>query len=310
MKRFLTTTALALTLGTSALAEAHGPIDWSAEMEPTMGQFYGSDLIGMRIYRAEKDYETGGEIARSATDQWDDIGEINDLIISQDGEVDAVILGIGGFLGIGERDVAIQMDAIRVLNETGDSGDRFLVVNATKEQLETVPEYDRSAAMTGAHDGNMKTEADMETDTAMGADTADANKPEAEISQENATAADMDTDTMANVPTLNRPAVEREGYAEVELVDARNFSVDDLQGARVYGINDENLGEISELLVEDGKLTRAVVDVGGFLGMGEKPVAVDFETLQILQSSNDGSLLIYLDATEESLEAQPEYEAS
>ena len=287
MKRFLTTTALALTLGTSALAEAHGPIDWTAQMEPSIGQFYGSDLIGMRVYRADNDYETGSSIEDDAEQDWDDIGEINDLVISQDGEVKAVILGIGGFLGMGERDVAIKMDAIRVLNEAGDSGDRFLVVNATAEELGTVPAYDREAAMMGTHD-NMASNAAMETDG--------HEKAEAE-------------DTLAT-PTFNRPQVERDGYAEVELVDARNFTVDDLQGARVYGTDDEDLGEISELLVEDGKLTRAVVDVGGFLGIGEKPVAVDFEQLQILQHGTDGSLLIYMDATKESLEAQPDYQAS
>jgi len=287
MKRFLTTTALALTLGTSALAEAHGPIDWTAQMEPSIGQFYGSDLIGMRVYRADNDYETGSSIEADAEQDWDDIGEINDLVISQDGEVKAVILGIGGFLGMGERDVAIKMDAIRVLNEAGDSGDRFLVVNATAEELGTVPAYDREATMMGTHD-NMASNAAMETDG--------HEKAEAE-------------DTMAT-PTFNRPQVERDGYAEVELVDARNFTVDDLQGARVYGTDDEDLGEISELLVEDGKLTRAVVDVGGFLGIGEKPVAVDFEQLQILQHGTDGSLLIYMDATKESLEAQPDYQAS
>ncbi len=284
MKRFLTTTALALTLGTSALAETHGMMDWSAETQPAAGQFYGSDLIGMRIYRADKDYENGMEIEADAEQEWDDIGEINDLIITQDSEVNAVILGIGGFLGMGERNVAIKMDAIRVVNEKGDSGARFLVVNATTEQLGTVPAYDREAAM-------VNSETTMKTDGHVKAETAEA------------------TNSMP-ASTFNRPQVERDGYAEVELVDAQNFTVDDLQGARVYSTSDEDLGEISELLVEDGKLTRAVVDVGGFLGMGEKPVAVDFEKLQILKSGSDGSLLIYLDATKEGLKAQPKYEAS
>ena len=57
MKRFLTSTALALTLGTAAIAESHAAMDWSAAMEPQAGEFYGSDLIGMRIYRAETDYD-------------------------------------------------------------------------------------------------------------------------------------------------------------------------------------------------------------------------------------------------------------
>merc|ERR1711974_211485 len=78
----------------------------------------------------------------------------------------AVILGVGGFLGIGERDVAISMDDISVLSEDGDMGDRFLVVSTTKEALESLPEFDR----------------DM-NDDAMNGDTMDQN---AEATAENA----------------------------------------------------------------------------------------------------------------------------
>ena len=272
MKRFLTTTALAIALGTTAIAESHGVMDWTAEVEKSAGQFYGSDLIGMRIYRAETEYENGGMVEADAEKEWDDIGEVNDLIITQDGNVDAVILGIGGFLGIGERDVAVRMDSIRVLTDKDDADDRFLVVNATRENLEAIPVYERHAAM----DGN-----DVKTDA---------------------------NETAMAPPAMNRPTMERDGYAEVEMTEARSLNTEDLTGARVYGVNDEDLGEISELLVEDGKLTKAIIDVGGFLGMGEKPVAVAFDDLQILQHGDDGSLVIYMDATEESLKAQPEYE--
>ena len=274
MKHFLTTTALALTLGTAAIAESHGVMDWSAPTETQAGQFYGSDLIGMRIYRAETDYENWSGVDADAEKDWDDIGEVNDLIISKDGNVDAVILGIGGFLGMGERDVAIKMDAIRVVHENDNPDDRFLVVNATREQLETVPVYERHASMS--------TDRDM--------------------------SATMDKDTPM-VPTLQRTQVEREGYAEVSMVDAQSMNADELQGARVYGANDEDLGEVANLVIEDGKLTHAVIDVGGFLGMGEKPVAVDFEKLQILKDADGDDLRVYMDATEESLKAQPAYSA-
>jgi len=68
------------------------------------------------------------------------------------------------------------------------------------------------------------------------------------------------------------------------------------------------VGEIGELLLaEDGKIESAVINVGGFLGMGEKPVAVTFEELQLLRNE-DGELRVYIDATKENLEAQPEYQ--
>lgn len=294
MNRFLTSTALALSLATAAVADTAGNMDWSAQMEPQAGQFYGSDLIGMRIYRAETDYDNWSSVEAGSEQEWDDIGEINDLIISKDGEVDAVILGIGGFLGMGERDVAIQMDAIRVVHEQDDPNSRFLVVNATKEQLETVPEYaHRAEAMT-----------DGEKVAKM--DDTDENQVDQASTDSTQQAATDDT-TQTDVPPMQRPLVEREGYAEVEMVDAQKITVDELQGARVYGVNDEDLGEISDLVVDEGKLTLAVVDVGGFLGMGEKPVGVDFDKLQILKRQDSEELRVYMDATEESLKAQPEY---
>jgi hypothetical protein len=109
----------------------------------TPTDFMASNLIGMRIYNVEADYDTMTPIADGAETEWDDIGEINDIVLTADGEVSAVILGVGGFLGIGERDVAVNMGALTVVNEEGDTGDRFLVVKTSKEQLEQLAEFER-----------------------------------------------------------------------------------------------------------------------------------------------------------------------
>jgi len=54
-----------------------------------------------------------------------------------------------------------------------------------------------------------------------------------------------------------------------------------LIGVNVYNANNESLGEISELLTDSsGKITAAVIGVGGFLGMGERSVAIPFEKLK------------------------------
>ena len=52
-------------------------------------------------------------------------------------------------------------------------------------------------------------------------------------------------------------------------------------GATVYGNDDANLGEVSDIVFDQsGQIDAVVVDVGGFLGIGEKPVAVDFDRLR------------------------------
>ena len=71
------------------------------------------------------------------------IGDVNDLIISGDGQVQAVILGVGGFLGMGEKDVAVNTQAVQMVQD-GTNAKR-LVVDASREALNAAPAYDRSA---------------------------------------------------------------------------------------------------------------------------------------------------------------------
>jgi sporulation protein YlmC with PRC-barrel domain len=85
----------------------------------------GSDFTGKRVY----------------SKAGDDIGEVNDVLLSQDGKVSAVILGVGGFLGIGEKDVLISM---RSIDMQRDGSNVKLVVDATKEILTSAPTYDRT----------------------------------------------------------------------------------------------------------------------------------------------------------------------
>ena len=66
------------------------------------------------------------------------IGDVNDILFEKDGRVSAVIVGVGGFLGVGEKDVAVPFNALKV---TEKDGDRYLVMNATKESLEKAPGY-------------------------------------------------------------------------------------------------------------------------------------------------------------------------
>lgn len=74
-------------------------------------------------------------------------------------------------------------------------------------------------------------------------------------------------------------------------------------GETVYNSADENLGDITDLLIdEDGMIRGVVLGVGGFLGIGKKLVGVPFEALRTTTDEN-GAVTIYLDATAEQLEA-------
>ncbi len=103
----------------------------------------------------------------------------------------------------------------------------------------------------------------------------------------------------------NRPAAPT-GYTYAA---AEELTADRLNGATLYGPNDERIGEVGEAIITpDGQITQLVVEVGGFLGIGEHDVALDFDRLQIVRSDVGGELRAYSNMTKEELEALPEYE--
>jgi sporulation protein YlmC with PRC-barrel domain len=73
------------------------------------------------------------------------IGEIMDVLVSREGNVAALIVGVGGFLGMGEKDVAVPFNAVQV--KTKDNNKWYLVMNATKDAFKSAKgfKYDRSA---------------------------------------------------------------------------------------------------------------------------------------------------------------------
>src|SRR6476660_6883535 len=81
-----------------------------------------------------------------------------------------------------------------------------------------------------------------------------------------------------------------------------------LIGTTVVNDANESVGKISELVLsKDGKVAAVVIGVGGFLGMGEREVAVNFESLRIAQDSNNKTT-VSLNATKESRKSAPEWQ--
>jgi sporulation protein YlmC with PRC-barrel domain len=73
------------------------------------------------------------------------LGNINDVVLSDQGSVDAIVIGVGGFLGIGEKNVGVNFEAINA--STDADGNVVLVLNASAEELEAAPQYVTVAAL-------------------------------------------------------------------------------------------------------------------------------------------------------------------
>ncbi|HVY20820.1 MAG TPA: PRC-barrel domain-containing protein [Bauldia sp.] len=90
---------------------------------PVPGQVMASALVGAAVYNAD-----GGNI-----------GDVKDIVLADDGTPFALVIGVGGDLGIGEKDVAVAFGAI---SSTVDvNGGLKLTLNATKEELDAAPEF-------------------------------------------------------------------------------------------------------------------------------------------------------------------------
>jgi sporulation protein YlmC with PRC-barrel domain len=82
-----------------------------------------------------------------------------------------------------------------------------------------------------------------------------------------------------------------------------------LVGTTVYNNKNENVGEVEDLVIENGKtVTGVVVSVGGFLGMGESYVVLDPSTLAI--SNKDGKWAVHADTDKDTLKNAPKFEYS
>jgi sporulation protein YlmC with PRC-barrel domain len=80
-----------------------------------------------------------------------------------------------------------------------------------------------------------------------------------------------------------------------------------LVGLTVYNAANEKVGDINDLILgPDGKISHAVIGVGGFLGMGEKLVGVAFSDLQLNRDA-DGTMRVTVNSTKEALESAPEF---
>lgn len=203
------------------------------------------------------------------------IGEIKSVFIGKDGNVDSVMVGVGGFLGMGEREVRLNWSELNI-SQNGEK----VTVNLTKDQLKAKPEYKYSNT---AYRGQVFNDSGVwKNDGARTDMTTRSSSPNPQ--------------TATNTPARSGGDFNAEG----------NVSGNALLGANVKNQANETVGEIEEVFVgTDGAIKTVVVSVGGFLGVGAKNVAVKWSDLKLERDGKD--LRVKTNWTKDSLKAMPEY---
>jgi hypothetical protein len=134
INRTLAATAIAALLMTPAAAQTSSTTTSPAPAATTgaagftqmqkQNQWMGSDLIGAKVVNNANE----------------SIGEINDLLVDENGMVQAAVIGVGGFLGIGEKDVAVPFKELKVTRQSDGDIDK-VSANFNKDQLKQAPEF-------------------------------------------------------------------------------------------------------------------------------------------------------------------------
>src|SRR6266851_115990 len=211
------------------------------------------------------------------------IGQITSIYIGPDGHVDSVMVGVGGFLGVGEREVRIAWSDLRV-EHYGEK----VMVNMTKDELKARPEYSY---------GDTSWRGQVFSDKGPWI-AADPNR--------SASAADRMPN---NGVAIGRQATADRNTATTSTGDfnaAGDMSGAAIIGATVRNENHEAVGKVQDIYVDSGgAIKKVVVAVGGFLGMGAKDVAVNWSDIRF--SRDDTSLVLTTTWTKDSLTGMPDY---
>jgi putative membrane protein len=71
----------------------------------------------------------------------ENVGDVNDIVIDKSGNIRGVVVGVGGFLGLGEKDVLVPLDRIQFGRD--ESNNMKFTITATRQELEQAPSFDR-----------------------------------------------------------------------------------------------------------------------------------------------------------------------
>jgi len=134
MKKFVTIALLSTAIaGGAAYAQTTQPADRAAPAATASpassdkmmlkGKWRASKLMGLDVYNEANEK----------------LGDVNELILDKDGKVSAVVIGVGGFLGMGEHDIAVTMDKLKFVEEPVRTSSTTTTTRETTTGTATAP---------------------------------------------------------------------------------------------------------------------------------------------------------------------------
>ena len=120
-------------------------------------------------------------------------------------------------------------------------------------------------------------------------------------------AQDSTTEQMKNAPPAVTEPTNAANAPKGDKMTTGEISASELLDENIVNAANESVGDVNDVILDaNGKVASIIVGVGGFLGMGEKDVALSFDQLSFARD-NDNGLVVSTNATKESLQAAPAY---
>jgi len=144
MKKIIATALISTLAVSAAFAQSTTQATDSATPPAATGSTASVDSTVTPISRLTADQMTSSKIVGKSVYNTSNekIGEVNDLIVDSNGKVAGVVIGVGGFLGMGERNVALTYPSVKFTKDS--KGYERMTVAATKDQLKAMTPYDSS----------------------------------------------------------------------------------------------------------------------------------------------------------------------
>jgi sporulation protein YlmC with PRC-barrel domain len=114
----------------------------TAFAQSSKGEWRASKVVGVNVYN----------------DSNEKLGSIDELIMNKDGKIDKVIIGVGGFLGVGQRDIAVNFDQLKFTDQPVPSNTAS--TSTTSSGTKTTGSSTAPSSTTGTTSSSSRTTAD------------------------------------------------------------------------------------------------------------------------------------------------------
>lgn len=126
------------------MAASEGGIIYEGAKGPVLASWAMGKAIWTTEQSSSTDWEGYQDVSERPAD-WDNIGDIDDILIAADGSVDGYVADIGGFLGIGAKRVLLEPEQLHLMQ----SGDEFyFATNFTEDELKALPDFNDESTLT------------------------------------------------------------------------------------------------------------------------------------------------------------------